>query len=243
MGEVVNFKSFTNESTNWNVRIVMMGEEPWFVAKDVSEALGIRKYRDAIAKLDEDERMSMTVDTLGGPQQMTVVNEAGLYSLILTASRKPESKQFKRWVTHEVLPSIRKTGEYSVKDTTPQSYIEALEAHLQAEKEKLLLQQKLQEQQPKVEAYNVLLSGQNAQTMAQVAKAFGTGRNRLFELLRIQKVLMKNNLPYQEYLDRGYFEVREVSTTRKELTVNVTQTLVTAKGIDLIRRLLSEEID
>ena len=127
-------------------------------------------------------------------------------------SRLPKAKEFERWVTHEVLPSIRKTGEYNMKDRTPQSYIEALEAHLQAEKEKLQLQQQLLEQQPKVKAYNMLLSGQNAQTMAQVAKAFGTERNRLFELLRNQKILMKNNLPYQEYLDRGFFEVHEVST-------------------------------
>lgn len=215
MGELVNYESFKNESAHWDVRVVMIDGEPWFVAKDVCDALGIGDARKSVNLLDEDERNTIPVtDSLGRKQGTFVVNEPGLYSLILR-SRKPEAKQFKRWVTHKVLPSIRKTGQYSVKDQTPQSYIEALESLLQAEKEKLRLQQKMQEQQPKVKAYNVLLSGQNAQTMAQVAKAFGTGRNRLFELLRNQKVLMKNNLPYQEYLDRGFFEVREVITTKR----------------------------
>jgi len=93
---------------------------------------------------------------------------------------------------------------------------------------------------PKSEAYDVLLSGNNAQTIAQVAKSFGTGRNRLFTLLRQRRVLMQNNLPYQEYLERGYFRVREVPTTQGNRIVNVTQTLVTAKGIDFLRKLLVE---
>jgi len=87
--------------------------EPWFVAKDVCKVVEVRKYRDAIVKLDDDERMSMTVDTLGGKQKMVCVNEFGLYTLILL-SQKPQAKQVRRWVTHEVLPSIRKTGQYSL---------------------------------------------------------------------------------------------------------------------------------
>ncbi|WP_035462505.1 Bro-N domain-containing protein [Alicyclobacillus macrosporangiidus] len=95
------------------VRVVMVDGEPRFVAKDVCEVLEISKYRDAVAKLDDDERMSITVDTPGGPQKMTAVNEPGLYKLIFT-SHKSEAKSFQRWVTHEVLPSIRKTGRYEV---------------------------------------------------------------------------------------------------------------------------------
>jgi prophage antirepressor-like protein len=98
----------------YTIRIVF-GEqvEFLFVAKDVCQALGIKKYRDAIVKLDADERMSMIVDTLGGRQKMTCVNESGLYSLIFM-SNKPEAKAFKRWVTHEVLPQIRRQGYYSL---------------------------------------------------------------------------------------------------------------------------------
>jgi len=86
---------------------------PWWVAKDVCEILGIEKYRDAIQRLDNDERGSVKVDTLGGPQEMSTINEPGLYSLILS-SKKPEAKPFKRWITHKVLPSIRKTGSYQI---------------------------------------------------------------------------------------------------------------------------------
>jgi prophage antirepressor-like protein/predicted GIY-YIG superfamily endonuclease len=98
----------------YTIRIVF-GEqvEFLFVAKDVCQALGIKKYRDAIVKLDADERMSMIVDTLGGRQKMTCVNESGLYSLIFM-SNKPEAKAFKRWVTHEVLPQIRRQGYYNL---------------------------------------------------------------------------------------------------------------------------------
>lgn len=84
---------------------------PWFVAKDVCSILGIGYYRDALARLDDDERGSVLVDTLGGKQEMSTVNETGLYSLILR-SRKAAAKAFKRWITHEVIPAIRKTGQY-----------------------------------------------------------------------------------------------------------------------------------
>lgn len=86
--------------------------EGMFVAKDVCEILDISKYRDAINNLDEDERMSIIVDTLGGPQEMTAVTESGLYALIFK-SRKLEARRFRKWVTSEVLPSIRRTGQYS----------------------------------------------------------------------------------------------------------------------------------
>ncbi|NKD46164.1 hypothetical protein HEQ62_10120 [Haematospirillum jordaniae] len=102
-----------------NVRtIVDENGVPWFVAADVCRVLEISKYRDAIARLDEDERRPVIVDTLGGPQEMTTINESGLYSLILT-SRKPTAKRFKRWVTGEVLPSIRMTGCYHI-DAEPE---------------------------------------------------------------------------------------------------------------------------
>lgn len=93
------------------VRMFDKDGELYWVAADVCEVLGISKYRDAVSRLDSDERGSLLVDTLGGPQEVATVNESGLYSLILR-SRKPEAKRFKRWVTHEVLPSIRQKGIY-----------------------------------------------------------------------------------------------------------------------------------
>lgn len=96
------------------VRTVSIDGEPWFVAADVCRAIEIANSRDAVAKLDDDEKGVGSTDTLGGKQKMQIVNEPGLYSLVL-GSRKPEAKAFKRWITHEVLPAIRKTGSYSVK--------------------------------------------------------------------------------------------------------------------------------
>lgn len=93
------------------VRTVLKDEEPWFVAKDICDILDISQYRDAISTLDEDERASVVVDTLGGPQNMSAVNESGLYTLVFK-SRKPEAKAFRKWVTSEVLPAIRKIGQY-----------------------------------------------------------------------------------------------------------------------------------
>ena len=96
---------------NSPVRIVEKDGEPWFVAKDVCDILALGNPRSSIALLDEDERGVHSMDTPSGKQEMGIISEAGLYSLILR-SRKPEAKAFKRWVTHEVLPSIRKTGAY-----------------------------------------------------------------------------------------------------------------------------------
>ncbi|MCL6444203.1 MAG: phage antirepressor KilAC domain-containing protein [Alicyclobacillus sp.] len=245
MEQIMAF-NFNHQDQTWAVRVVMIDGEPWWIAKDVCNVLEIGNITWALKRLDEDEFSSTKVtDSSGRSQQMYVVNEPGLYSLIL-GSRKPEAKQFKRWVVHDVLPQIRKTGMYVQSGMyvdgrkLPTNYLEALEALVDTEKDRLRLEAEVQALTPKAEAYNVLLSGKNAQTISQVAKAFGTGRNRLFAFLREKKVLMKNNLPYQEYLARGYFKVREVSTTRRDTVVNVTQTLVTAKGIDLIRSLLSQ---
>lgn len=93
------------------VRSLVIDNEPWFVGKDVCSCLGISKYRDVLSTLDIDEFVSTNVDTNAGIRQMTAINECGLYHLIFR-SRKPQAQRFRRWVTHEVLPSIRKTGQY-----------------------------------------------------------------------------------------------------------------------------------
>ena len=223
------------------VRTVVKDGEIWFVAKDVCDILNVGNSSDVANRLDEDEVDTIEVtDALNRNQATNIVNEPGLYSLILT-SRKPEAKQFKRWVTHEVLPEIRNTGQYN---SVPKDYKEALLQLVASieEKEKLEAQNKLMA--PKADMYDILLSADNAQTMAEVAKAFGLGRNKLFSLLREKKVLMsggpKHNLPYQRYIDNDHFEVREVTTIRGEQNINVSQTLVTAKGLDLIGRTLDK---
>ena len=104
------------------VRTIQKDGEPWWVLKDVCGILGISKYRDTASRLDEDERGSVRVDTPGGEQEMTVVNESGLYNVILR-SDKPEAKPFRKWVTSEVLPSIRKHGAYMTPETLEQAIL------------------------------------------------------------------------------------------------------------------------
>lgn len=105
---------FKNEQFG-EIRTVLIDNEPWFVAVDVCKALEIKNSRDALGRLDDDEKGVVLTDTLGGEQTVATVNEPGLYSLVL-GSRKPEAKEFKRWVTHEVIPTIRKTGGYVAND-------------------------------------------------------------------------------------------------------------------------------
>ena len=112
---------------NKPIRSVLVNDDPWFVAKDVCDVLDIANSRDAVGRLDDDERGVVSTDTLGGNQEMQAVNESGLYSLVL-GSRKPEAKAFKRWITHEVIPSIRRHGAY----LTPSTIEEVLLRHVQS---------------------------------------------------------------------------------------------------------------
>ena len=119
-----------------DVRVVMKGSEPWWVAKDVCEVLEIQNARDTIAKvLDDDEKGVDKIDTLGGLQEMNIITESGLYTLIMR-SNKPEAKRFRKWVTSEVLPALRKTGSYSVKKAPDE------ERKLEIARQRIALQEK-----------------------------------------------------------------------------------------------------
>ena len=131
------------------IRVVEIDGEPWLVAKDVCDCLEIKNSRDALSRLDEDEKGVALTDTLGGSQKINIVNEYGLYNLILS-SRKPEAKEFKRWVTHDVLPSIRKTGRYDLSQSDyyiPKNYPDAL--RLAADQ-----QEKIEKMQKQIETKN-----------------------------------------------------------------------------------------
>lgn len=231
------------------VRTVLIDGEPWFVAKDVCDVLEHSNSRTALDRLDADEKGVSTVYTLGGNQQMAVINESGVYSLVFT-SRVSKAKSFKRWITRDVIPLIRKTGSYG----TPRelSRLDLIElareselARLLVEKEKAEVEYQLRLQEPKVALYDVAMQADNAQPIGTVAKTLNTGPNKLFAFLRERKILIshgaKYNLPYQEYIDRGYFTVRQYTVTHFTQGIeNKSQTLVTAKGMAFIHRLLEQ---
>lgn len=231
------------------LKIVMIDNDPWFVGKDVAEKLGYKEPRSAVSKkVDLEDRGVSKMATPSGVQEMTIINESGLYSLILS-SKLPEAKQFKRWVTSEVLPSIRRNGGYIATNSdmsdeeimakalvVAQKTIERKNLELQEQKKIIL------EQQPKVEFYDDVAGSKDAVAMKEVAKVLGIkgmGRNKLFKFLRDKKILDRNNMPYQEYVDRGYFRVIEqrYNTNNGDIKITFT-TLVYNKGIEYIRKLL-----
>lgn len=220
------------------VRTVLINDEPYFVAKDITDRLGFSNGRDAISKhVDDEDKGVAKCDTLGGAQEYTVINESGLYSLVLS-SKLESAKKFKRWITHEVIPEIRKTGGYKL----PQTYQEALRAladkveqneKLAAENAKLL---------PKAEFFDAVTDSKTAISIGEVAKVLdmGIGQNKLFAFLREQKILDRQNIPYQEYIDRGYFRIVEQKyEVHGEVRINI-KTLVFQKGIDWIRKQLQK---
>lgn len=234
-----------NNAMFGNVRIILQDNEPWFVAKDVCDCLEIKNTTDTLKRLDDDERSRLN---LGRQGEANVVNEYGLYSLVMS-SRKPEAKEFKRWVTHEVLPSIRKYGSYSmdIPRTLPdalKAYASEIEAH---NKTKALLE----EQKPKVVFADAVNASHTSILVGELAKllrqnGYGIGQNRLFERLRNDGYLIKcgssKNIPTQKSMDMKLFEIKETTIVNSDGTLRITKTpKVTGKGqIYFINRFMSE---
>lgn len=210
-------QTFTNAELG-SVRTVIINHEPWFVGKDVAEILGYVKTRNAIAShVDEDDALKQGVtDNLGREQEMVLINESGLYSLILS-SRLPTAKKFKRWVTAEVLPSIRKHGVYAVDEVLadPDILITALmELKAERAKKKALEQtvavqnQQLAEMRPKASYYDVVLNSQDLVAISVIAKDYGWSARHMNEYLHGRGVQFRQGkkiwLLYQQYADLGY---------------------------------------
>ena len=228
------------------VRTVQKGSEILWVLKDVCGILGIEKYRDAATRLDDDEREPVLVDTLGGRQEMIAVTESGLYSIILL-SRKPEAKKFKRWVTHEVLPTIRKHGAYVTPAkleelmNDPDSWIKVLTALKEERSAKERLQLEATENKPKVIFADAVSVSEGTILIGELAKilkgnGIEIGQNRLFEKLRQDGYLIKRkgtdyNAPTQRAMDLGLFRVKETAITHSDGHVTISKTTkVTGKG-------------
>lgn len=228
------------------VRTVQKGSKILWVLKDVCGILGIEKYRDAATRLDDDEREPVLVDTLGGRQEMIAVTESGLYSIILL-SRKPEAKKFKRWVTHEVLPTIRKHGAYVTPAkleelmNDPDSWIKVLTTLKEERAAKERLQLEATENKPKVIFADAVSVSEGTILIGELAKilkgnGIEIGQNRLFEKLRRDGYLIKRkgtdyNAPTQRAMDLGLFRVKETAITHSDGHVTISKTTkVTGKG-------------
>ncbi|MBE6086181.1 MAG: phage antirepressor [Selenomonas ruminantium] len=202
---------------NSTVRTLTIDNEPYFVGRDVAEVLGYAKARNAIAAhVDEEDKKDAPIQgTLGGMQEMTVINESGLYSLIL-GSKLPSAKRFKRWVTSEVLPSIRKHGLYAMDDLieNPDLAINALTA-LKAEREKAkalentvaVQNQQIAELRPKASYYDVVLNCKDLVPISTIAKDYGWSAKHMNSYLHDHGIQYKQGdiwLLYQKYAERGY---------------------------------------
>lgn len=223
MNEVMTFSN--NEFGK--VREITIDGEPWFVGKDVASCLGYTNSRKAIADHVDDEDKGVTkCDTLGGSQEVTVINESGMYALIF-GSKLDSAKRFKRWVTHDVLPSIRKTGSYSVSTETMMEKINNLE-NMVAELAKSLAAPRESVQ---------------ASQMAYIlqSKGIDIGRNNFIKFLRDNGYMIRNanrvNVATKRSLDDGLMELKEKEVhVRGNNFMNI-QTFITPKGQDYFLKL------
>ena len=246
------------------IRTLELNSEPWFVGKDVAEALGYgtgKSLANAVANhVDDDDKGVTKMMTPGGMQNITIINESGLYSLILS-SKLPTAKAFKRWVTSEVLPAIRRTGGYI--PITPQMSEQEIMARavqismntIAQQKEQLSKQaEQLEQQAPKVLFAESVASSSSSILVFDLAKLLKQngvqiGGNRLFTWLRENGYLVKRkgsdyNMPTQRSMNLGLFEIKESTHTHADGHVTVNRTpKVTGKGqIYFVSKFLQKEL-
>lgn len=221
------------------IRTAGTSDEPLFCLADVCKILELQVNPTKNRLNPGGVNLIKVIDSLGREQDAIFITEMNLYKAIMR-SDKPQAEAFQDWVCGEVLPSIRKTGAYAL----PQTFAQAL--RLAAEQqEKIEAQQKLiEEQKPKVDFFDAVAESKTAIEMKAVANTLhfkNVGRNKLFDILRTEKILMGNNMPYQKYVDCGYFRTIEqkYSTPDGEVRINV-KTLVYQKGVEYIRKVLTK---
>lgn len=224
-----------NNAMFGNVRIILQDNEPWFVAKDVCDCLEIKNTTDTLKRLDEDERSRLN---LGRQGEANVVNEYGLYSLVMS-SRKPEAKEFKRWITHEVLPALRRTGSYSM--NIPQTLPEVLRAYADEVEQHNKTKALVEAQRPKVIFADAVSTSDTDILIGDLAKLLNQnghniGQNRLFEQLRNEGYLISRkggsyNMPTQRAMELGLFRIKETAITHSDGRTSINKTpKVTGKG-------------
>lgn len=224
---------------NHEVRSLLINSEPWFVGKDVADVLGYADTNQAIRKhVDNEDRLTRRFDGTGQSRDMTIINESGLYSLVLS-SKLPSAKKFKRWVTSEVLPALRKTGQYQVKELSGQELM--AKALIEAQSVLAAKDKVIEEMKPKVVFADAVATSHTSILVGELAKilkqnGIDMGQKRLFAWLREKGYLIKRqgtdyNMPTQKAMELGLFEIKEGSYVNGS-GVNITTKTpkVTGKG-------------
>lgn len=248
-----NIQTFKNAELG-NVRVAGTQEQPLFCLKDVCDILEHTNSRKAKEVIENEFDEGVTQSYIGvvtgkradgtdAIQQVATnfITEPQLYYLLMR-SDLPKAKPFRQWVVNEVLPQIRKTGSYDSR--TPKNMVEALELALEQAKQIQALNSKIEEDKPKVEFFDAVADSKDAISIGEVAKTLnmGIGRNRLFEILRNKGILQADNLPYQKYIDAGYFRVIEQKYTRPDGETCISlKTLVYQKGLNFIRKVVEQK--
>lgn len=239
---------FVNKELELEVRAVEINGEGWLVGKDVAEVLGYARPTKAIQDhVDDEDKDEIPIrDSIGRMQKTPVINESGLYSLVL-GSKLPGAKKFKRWVTSEVLPSIRKHGAYMTDNTlekalTSPDFLIQLATNLKEEQEKRrLLEEEKKANAPKVIFADAVATSKTCILIGELAKllkqnGIDTGQKRLFQWLRDTGYLIKRkgsdyNMPTQKAMDQGLFEIKETPICHADGHVSISRTTkVTGKG-------------
>ena len=241
MNELKVFNYERNE-----IRTVLIDGEPWWVAKDVAETLGYAETNNMVKRLDEEEFMSYKLE--GMNMKSVLINESGLYTSII-GSQLPTAKQFKKWVTSEVLPSIRKNGGYinNQENLTPEQIV----ANALVVAQNIIENQKLQLEQlkPKAEYAEKMLKSKDNILVREFAKVlcdegFKIGEKKLYQWLKDNKYLMLNKEPYQRYIDNNTFVVKSGSFETPFGTKQSRTTLITPQGqLYLFRKITNKPIE
>ena len=250
-----------HEVTNWTfgeteVRTIELDGEPWWVLSDVCKVLELSTPAKIAARLEDDEKGMNQIHTPGGTQNVTIINESGLYSVILR-SDKPQAKPFRKWVTGEVLPTIRKHGAYLTPDVLSQTiqnpdFLIGLVTELKAEQERRrsaeltvsVQSQQIAELQPKASYYDVVLNCKDLMSIGKIAKDFGKSAVWLNKWLHEKGIQYKQGdiwLLYQKYAEKGYTSTKTQSYNGSDGEVHSkVHTYWTQKGRLFLYSLLKE---
>lgn len=236
---------------NHEVRSLLINSEPWFVGKDVAKILGYKDTSDALKKhVDGEDKLTRRFADSGQSREMYIINESGLYSLVLS-SKLPSAKKFKRWVTSEVLPALRKTGQYQVKELSGSELM--AKALIEAQNVLAAKDKQIEEMKPKALFADAVATSHTSILVGELAKilkqnGIEMGQKRLFAWLREKGYLIKRqgtdyNMPTQKAMDLGLFEIKEGSYVNGS-GVNITTKTpkVTGKGQQyFINKFLAKE--